>query len=293
MLDVAKLVWKNLLQEPLRDRVYYVPFWDCPMQCETCDVAAMPGRPPVHPVAGEPMLRGLVEGLAKERGGPVQVHVSGGEPLLRPRAIARLAEQLLTDGHLSRLILHTTLRPRGIEEILEVTGPERLRILVNPETANADTRMRLRLHGGIAEYDHNPVRVPTGRGAVGRPGHRWGRFEKLVLRSMPGRSCFATVSGPLVNGPHGTVHLCSMPASPVIGTFRERPARVLARHLETLRTWHREVLEVQAKTGASHACTVCQSISRWDPSRSPARGHLRGRKGGIPLAAWREAHEQD
>jgi hypothetical protein len=267
---LPKVVFNNLLQRPQLDRVFYVPFWECPYRCAFCCVDSLPGKPPRQPDAGEPMLFGLLEALRARTGRAVQVHVYGGEPLLRPDYLAALAGRLLGQPGFGKLYLYSTLRPPGIERVAAALPPGRLRVVVNPDTLDAEARARMAALAGVAELYRNPMTFPTGRGAEGAAGYRTDWLTRLLPVGLPGRSCFATVSGPLVNGAHGLVHLCCLPQSPVVGRTDEPPAEVLARYETVVAGFHREVEALARQLGVSHPCAVCDRTAGFD-SRSHAR----------------------
>lgn len=273
-MDILKIAWHNLLQKPLLDRIFYVPFWECPFQCAFCCVSSLPGRPPSPAPDHAQVLSNMLRRLARLRGGPVDVHYYGGEPLLRPDVIVSLARTLLPDPAFGRLTLYSTLRPPGLKKVLNAIPTHRLSIVVNPNTATPDVHAVVKDLGGVAAFYKNPTVFPTGRGAVGQAGYRKSFVEQCVSSWMPGRSCFANASGMLLNGAHRTMHLCCLPQSPVVGTFEEEPDVVLGRYLDMLPEYHKDMRRKMNEKGFSHACSVCQEESAWDTAVPPSTAHL-------------------
>jgi hypothetical protein len=269
MWNLLPVAVGNLLQRPRFDRVFYVPLWECPYECADCCVDSLPGAPPEDVTRGVPTLLALTEAIAARRGAPIGVHVYGGEPLLRADAIEELVRTLDPLRDVARIYLYTTLRSHAYEKIARAAKPGRLRFIVNPATATDEVRARVASLGASAEWYRNVTIFPTGRGRVGSPAYRRSLLERVVPASAPGRSCFATVSGPLVNGPHGVVHLCCLPQSPVIGRLDEPAPALLARYEELLVTHHARMRAEAERLGVSHACAVCEHESAWSPRRKP------------------------
>jgi len=277
--DMPKVALNNLMQRPMLDRIFYVPFWDCPYNCEFCCVDSLPGKPPEHPTSGEATLMALMDALHERTGRPIQVHVYGGEPLLRPNTIAALAGRLVDRASFKKMYLYSTMRKSGADRVLAaLRDPSLLRVVVNDFTANERVHERMAELGGgdVAEFYNNLVVFPTGRGREGEQAYRKSLLERVMPSWAPGRSCFATVSGMLVNGAHDTVHLCCLPQSPVVGTFEEDARVIIERYERKLETFHSEIRKVMQERGLSHACSACELASNWDTRVRPDTSHLEG-----------------
>ncbi len=274
-MDILKVGWNNFLQRPLLDRIFYVPFWDCPYLCDFCCVASLPGKPKEDLTKGESTLFSLLAILYKNLGEPIQVHVYGGEPLLRPDYIWDLARRLKETKMMKRFYLYSTLRPRGLEKIVEALGEKNLRVIVNPTTINSSVKSQMNQFPKIIETYKNPVFFPTGRAKIGEKAYRRTIWERILPFGMPGKACFANVSGPLVNGEHGTVHLCCLPQSPVVGETVEPADLIWKRYREKLKEYWKEVEQNAKEKGYSFACSVCESKSQWDTRVRPDTSHLK------------------
>lgn len=262
--DMPQVIWHNLRQKPMLQRIFYVPFWECPYRCEDCCVDSWPGRPPKDLEAGEAMLFGLIAAQARHTGHAIALHIYGGEPLMRPRYLRDFMQRALGHAGVGKLYLYSTLRPRGIESVVAKVPKGRLRIVVNPDTANDAVHARMAALDGIAEFYRNPTIFHTGRGRYGADGYQEAWFERLLPAALPGRSCFATASGMLINGPHRSVHLCCLPQSPVVGHFNQDPSNVFSAYRRKLETFHREVRARVRAEGHVHACEVCEQDSAYD-----------------------------
>lgn len=255
------------------DRIFYVPFWECPYMCDFCCVDSLPGKPPSDLEAGEPMLFALLERLYEYTGRPQQVHVYGGEPMLRPDYVLELARRLKDQPFFQRFYLYSTLRPGKEEALVQLLGKEHLRIIVNPDTADDRVREKVRSYPGIAEFYLNPVFFPTGRGSEDLRGYKPNWMQKYIPVGMPGRSCFARVSGMLVNGPDRKVHLCCLPQSPSVGEFAEAELRtdtemleersriIYDEYLKQLKEYPARVNSTARKQDKAHPCSVCNDES--------------------------------
>lgn len=187
MGDSLSVALDHARQKARLDRLFYVPFWECPFDCAFCCVDAPRGRPP-RERDGPEVLSSLVYAMAERRGAPIQVHVFGGEPLMRPAQLLRLGALLAENPAMSKLHLYTTLRFDGAERLRDLLGEDLLRIVVNPETRNPQVEERMEGLRGVAEWYRNPIVFPTGRGRLGSDGYRTSNLERWVFAGWPGRS---------------------------------------------------------------------------------------------------------
>ncbi|UYZ63438.1 radical SAM protein [Hymenobacter weizhouensis] len=265
MLD-PKITLYAMLNKALLDRLFYVPFWDCPYECSFCCVDSRPGAAPGWPDAGEEALFALAQEMSCRYGRPVQLHFYGGEPMLRAGYVEHVARRVRESPFISKLVLYTTLRSGSPRQVLNILGPKRLEILVNPDTVNERVTAALRELRGVARLNLLPVHFVTGRGAVElRPDqYRW------LPVGWPGHSCFARTSGPLVNGPQGTVHVCCLPQSPLLGSFDDAPALLLDRYDAALRTVPRALNRACRAEGLVHPCAVCNRYTGYQSQAGPS-----------------------
>ncbi|WP_411822112.1 radical SAM protein [Leptospira sp. 'Mane'] len=282
-MDFFKVAAYNFFQKSLYDRIFYVPFWECPYECSFCCVDSLPGKPPLKIDAGEEKLLELIDKLYEIKKKPIQLHVYGGEPMLKPSYMEHIARLSVDNFKISRFYLYSTLRAGDIFPIVKAAGKNKIRIIVNPSTANDKVRDTMGRLNGIAEWYKNATVFPTGRAKQGSPSYRKSLIESIVPKSFPGRACFANISGMLVNGAHGTVHLCCLPQSPVVGTIDEKTDVILQRYRITLKSWYREILLKMRKDKISHACSVCQSLSDWNTKLRPNVSYLDSLPEGTPL----------
>jgi len=267
--DLAKVIWHNLVQTPIGDRIFYVPFWECPYRCEFCCVDSLPGRPPADLAAGEAMLFALIAEQFRRTGVKQALHIYGGEPLIKAKYIEDFGVRALLQPGVKKLYLYSTLRPPGAERCVEAWGRDNVRIVVNRDTATDKVHEQMARLQGVAEFYSNPTVFHTGRGRKGEAAYQERWFEHMLPASLPGRSCFANASGLLVNGAHGTVHLCCLPQSPVIADFSQAAATVLDRQATSLASFHKEIKARMRDEGHIHACSVCEAHSRWDTRVAP------------------------
>tara|TARA_Y100001937_G_scaffold122491_1_gene183503 strand:- start:211726 stop:212637 length:912 start_codon:yes stop_codon:yes gene_type:complete len=256
------------------DRIFYVPFWECPYMCDFCCVDSLPGKPPADLQAGEPILFALMDRLYENTGRKQQVHVYGGEPMLRPDYMYSLARSLKDRPSFDRFYMYSTLRPGKEEPLVDILGPEKLKIIVNPDTATDSIREKVqqygRAHKGMVEFYFNPTFFPTGRGSEDLSGYKPNWMQKYLPTGIPGRACFARISGMLVNGPDRSVHLCCLPQSPVVGNFadqihegqdseslEERSRIIYHSYLQGLKNYPSEVNSRARQEGRPHPCSVC------------------------------------
>lgn len=271
MLD-PKLALYALLNKPLLDRLFYVPFWDCPYECAFCCVDSLPGKAPGWPDAGEEPLFELAAEMRRRYGRAPELHFYGGEPMLRAGYVEHVARRIQASPDVSKLVLYTTLRSGSPRRVLDILGPKRLEILVNPDTLNERAQAALRELRGVARLNLLPVHFVTGRGAVHtRPD----ALQRLLPVGWPGHSCFARTSGPLINGPQHTVHLCCLPQSPLLGTFTDAPATLLDRYEAALRTVPPALNRACRSTGAAHPCSVCNARTGYQSQAGPGQNHYR------------------
>ncbi len=282
-----KIAWYSLLKKPILDRVFYVPFWDCPYMCEFCCVDSMPGKPPGWPDEGEALLFEMIALMAARYKHPIQLHLYGGEPMLRHKYIEHIAERVKTDPNISKLVLYTTLRSRSPKKIVEILGKEKLQILVNEDTINDKVRKELAQLKGIASFHDLPMYLPVGRGAMGEPGYQPENFpgrkyeylQRILPFGMLNRSCFANVSGPLINVPHRTVHLCCLPQSPVIGNFAEGALNITNNYDTEVRQAPNKMNKACQQEGLHHPCAVCNKHSDYNSTFSvDGYVHAKGEK---------------
>lgn len=265
--DLASVIWHNLRQTPMLSRIFYVPFWECPYRCDFCCVDSLPGRPPADLDRGEDMLFELIAELHQRTGKPLGLHYYGGEPLMRPEYLAQVAERAMRDPAVGKFYVYSTLKLKGIDLVLDVVPRDRLRIVVNTDTVDDFVRAEVARLEGIAEYYTNPTVFHTGRGRAGCEGYQEAWFERVLPRALPGRSCFATASGMLVNGPHHSVHLCCLPQSPEVGRLDMPAAQVVDQYLARLKTYHKEALAQMRRDKLMHACQTCEANSRFESTR--------------------------
>lgn len=266
-MGLLKQVWHNLSQTPILDRIFYVPFWDCPYLCDFCCVDARPGKPPTYPDKGEPALFALGQKMYQETGKHLQVHVYGGEPLLRPEYLKEFISRLMNEKFFKKLFLYTTLRPPGIEEILALIPEDKIKIIVNPSTINDAARARMHKFSRVTETYKNIVFFPTGRARLGSTSYKKSLVERILPIGLPGKSCFASISGPLVNGIQETVHLCCLPQSPIVGSINENIEILWNNYLMLIESHYKEVNSRMKKDGLSFACSVCEIDSKWSSTK--------------------------
>lgn len=266
-MSLLKQVWHNLNQTPILDRIFYVPFWDCPFLCDFCCVDARPGKPPAYPDKGEKVLFALGQKMYKETGKQLQVHVYGGEPLLRPEYLKEFSSRLLNENFFKKLYIYTTLRPSGIEQILEILPENKIKIIVNPSTLNSVARDRIQKFSRIAETYKNIVFFPTGRARLGSTSYKKSLVERLLPVGLPGKSCFASISGPLVNGIQETVHLCCLPQSPIVGSIHDSVEILWGNYSMLIDSHYKKVNYRMRKDGLSFACSVCELDSKWSSAQ--------------------------
>ncbi|HEX8327671.1 MAG TPA: hypothetical protein VF629_09035 [Hymenobacter sp.] len=259
------------LNRPVLDRVFFVPFWDCPYMCEFCCVDSLPGKAPGWPDAGEEELFALLAAGSARYGRPLQLHLYGGELMSRPGYVEHLARRVRDSPFVSKLVLYTTLRAASARKVLAILGRQRLEILVNPDTVNERAAAALREFKGVARLHLLPMSIPTGRGAVGQAGHKKDFFQKHLPVGWPGRACFSKQSGLLYNGPQKTVHLCCLPQSPVVGLFSTPPDELLARYEAALAAVPTALNQACRQRGLDHPCAVCNKFSGYQSQAGP--GH--------------------
>lgn len=266
-----KLALYSYLNRPILDRVFFVPFWDCPYGCEFCCVDSLPGKPAGWPDSGEDLLFELLAEMSQRYRRRLQLHLYGGEPMLRAGYIEHIARRVRASPHVSKLVLYTTLRSGSPRKVLEVLGPKRLEIIVNPDTLNERATAALRELKGVARLNTLPLNFVTGRGAEGQPGYKQDLFQRFVPLGWPGRSCFAKVSGVLVNGPQRTVHTCCLPQSPIVGTF-DTPVPELIRSYEAaLAAVPKAMNQACRSAGGAHPCGVCNKFSGYQSQAGPGQ----------------------
>ena len=262
----AKITLYTLLNKPLQDRLFYVPFWDCPYECPFCCVDSLPGKAPGWPDAGEALLFELAEAMSGRYGRPIELHFYGGEPMVRAGYVAHVARRVRESPFISKLVLYTTLRAGSPRKVLDILGTKRLQILVNPDTVNERAAAALRELKGVAQLNILPVHFMTGRGAVDvRPD-----WHRRLPVGWPGHGCFAKVSGPLVNGPQHTVHVCCLPQSPLLGNFHDSPTALLDRYEAALRTIPKALNQACRASGAAHPCSVCNRHTGYQSQAGPS-----------------------
>ena len=262
-MNLLEMGFWNLLQRPVLDRIFYVPFWECPFLCEFCCVDSLPGKPPVRVDAGESVLFSLVDALNKVSRKPIEVHLYGGEPLLKSDYILEFSKKLNSQKNVKKLVLYSTLRVGNIDSILNILPKKKLEIIVNPTTVTPSVEEKMKHLRGIAKAYKNVTIFPTGRGRIDSASYQKSLLEKIVPPTFPGRSCFATISGILVNTPHRTLHLCCLPQSPVIGDFESNPDAIVSKYVSELQNFHKKVEEERKNFNFSHACSVCEEHSQW------------------------------
>lgn len=264
-----KVTLYSYLNRPLLDRVFFVPFWDCPYMCEFCCVDSLPGKPAGWPDSGEELLFELLATMSQRYGRRLQLHLYGGEPMLRAGYIEHLARRVRDSPHVSKMVLYTTLRSQSPRRVLEILGPERLEILVNPDTVNERALAALQELKGVARLHLLPLTITTGRGAEGEAGYKADFFQRHLPVGWPGRNCFAKVSGMLVNGPQRTVHTCCLPQSPVVGTFDTPAAELVTAYEAALATVPQALNQACRTAGGAHPCGVCNKFSGYQSKAGP------------------------
>ena len=252
---------KRLLNKPTFDKIFYVPFWDCPYLCDFCCVDSLPGNPSLFPDDGEEILFQLIDELYSRHQNPIEFHLYGGEPMLRKRYVEHLAEKVSLHSSISRFYLYTTLRSNSPKGVMEILGSDMLTIIVNPDTVNDKVKNRLNEFEKVVVMYNNPVFFPTGRGAVGLEGNQKNFWQSALPIGLPARSCFAASSGMLVNGQQGTIHLCCLPQSPIIGTFDDCASLILDKYETAAKQVPRELNRQARKQKCVHPCQVCNSRS--------------------------------
>ncbi|MGB1206225.1 MAG: radical SAM protein [Chitinophagales bacterium] len=252
-------IWKRFLNQPTYDKVFYVPFWDCPYQCDFCCVDSLPGKPPIFPDDGEDLLFEVIEKLHQRFGKKIELHLYGGEPMMRKRYVEHLAKKVLEKSHISKLILYTTLLSNSPKGVYDILGKERLHIIYNPATINEKVKQRAEEFKDVASTYKNQVFFPTGRGAVGMEGNQANFWQNILPIGFPARSCFANSSGMLINGPQHTVHLCCLPQSPIIGTFHDKAIKLVEVYEKALSYMPQEINAEARRKKCVHPCQVCNS----------------------------------
>ncbi len=255
-MDVKK-TWHRFLGRPTFDKIFYVPFWDCPYMCDFCCVDSLPGKPPLVPNDGEELLFQLVDLLHQKQGNHIELHLYGGEPMLRKPYAEQLAKRIKKTPNISKLFLYTTLLSNSPQGIYDILGDERLSIIVNPSTVNEKVKKRMEAFEKVAILYQNQVFFPTGRGAVGMEGNQANIWQRILPIGLPGRSCFAASSGMLVNGQQHSVHLCCLPQSPIIGTFSDSPQQILSNYETALKTIPQQINREARQKKCVHPCQIC------------------------------------
>ena len=264
----AKVNLYTFLNKPLQDRLFYVPFWDCPYECTFCCVDSLPGKAPGWPDAGEALLFAMAEEMSRRYERRIELHFYGGEPMLRAGYVEHVARRVQKSPFISKLVLYTTLRAGSPQQLLDILGTERLQILVNPDTVNERAAAALQELKGVARLHLLPVHLMTGRGAIDvRPD--WHRQWLPV--GWPGHGCFAKVSGPLINGPQHTVHLCCLPQSPLLGRFHDDARTLLDRYDAALRSVPKALNQACRASGAAHPCSVCNRYTGYQSQAGPGQ----------------------
>lgn len=272
MIHLARLFFQSLAGRPLFDRVFYVPYWECPYHCDFCCVDSMPGQAPRWPDEAEAAFMHFAEASYKEHRKPLQIHYYGGEPLLRPDYLLHFVRKIAGQPFFFRFYLYSTLIPADPGFLTDELGEENIRFIVNPETATPVVEERMKKLGKTAMYYKNPVFFPTGRGSKTYPEHR--NLLNSIPIGLPGRSCFAATSGPLFDAAHRRINLCCLPQSPVVGSFSESPQKLLKKYKELLATYPAKANETARKNGYAHPCSVCeketdfQSTFRMEPQKA-------------------------
>ncbi len=278
---MAQSLWQRLIDKPTYDKLFYVPFWDCPYGCDFCCVDSLPGKPPSFPDSGEALLFNLVDELYKRHGNPIELHLYGGEPMMRRSYVEHLAQKVDAHPHIAQFFLYTTLRSGSPEGVFQTLGTEKLTIIVNPDTVNEKVEERLEQYKEVVKMYDNPVFFPTGRGAVGEEGNQPNLLQRILPIGLPGRSCFARSSGLLVNGQQGTVHLCCLPQSPIVGTFHDSAEKLLDRYEEALVDIPKQINKKARERGCVHPCQVCNSESGYKSTEGVGCNNF-------DLSAWGE-----
>ena len=259
------------LNRPVLDRVFFVPFWDCPYMCEFCCVDSLPGKAPGWPDSAEEELFALLATSSARYGRPMQLHVYGGEPMSRPGYVEHLARRVRDSPFVSKMVLYTTLRAASARKVLGILGRQRLEILVNPDTVNERAAVALQEFKGVARLHLLPVSIPTGRGAAGQAGHHKDFFQKHLPVGWPGRACFSKQSGLLFTGPQKVVHLCCLPQSPVVGSFDTPPAELLDRYEAALAAVPAALNQACRQQGLDHPCAVCNKFTGYQSQAGPGQ----------------------
>ena len=264
-----KHLWYSVISKPLLDRVFYVPFWDCPYNCEFCCVDSLPGRPAHHPDAGEATAFALAKELHELTGNKIEFHLYGGEPMMRPKYVMHLAKIIKDKPEISKLVLYTTLRSAAPDEIVKLLGNDRIQILVNSEILNDKAIAAMKRLKKVAGINNMPMYLPVGRGVAevkthdieNYPGKKFDFLQKITPFGWLARSCWSNISGPLINGPQNTVHLCCLPQSPVIGTFTDEPAKTMAVYTNALGKAPKAIERKCKTSNAIHPCAVCNACT--------------------------------
>lgn len=264
-----------LLNLTLRDRVFFVPFWDCPYLCEFCCVDSLPGKAPGWPDGGEDVVFAMLAEMHRRYGRRVELHFYGGEPMLRAGYVEHVAQRVAATPHIKKMVLYTTLRSKSPRRVLEILGPKRLQILVNPDMVNERAAAALVEFKGVAELNSLPVHLVTGRGAVGGAGQRPDWHHTRLPVGWPGRSCFGRATGPLVNGPQRTVHFCCLPQSPIMGTFDEDATALLDHYDDALASVPKALNQACRAVKGVHPCGVCNKYSGYQSQAGPGHNSYR------------------
>ncbi|MBD66647.1 MAG: hypothetical protein CME62_15670 [Halobacteriovoraceae bacterium] len=276
--DLLKVIKHNLTQKPILDRVFYVPFWECPYNCDFCCVDSLPGKPQSDLGAGEEFLFKFLGSLSLQTNKKVGLHYYGGEPLLKPEEFLNVARRAVSHPAISKVYLYSTLRPPKSVETIKQLPSDKIRVVVNDFTANEKVKHAMQELAGVAEYYSNPTVFHTGRarnieGEVKKFSSEKIKktfFEKVLPPSLPGRSCFANASGPLINVAHQKVHLCCLPQSPVVGDFASDTDQLVKKYIASLQEFHKKTYQDMKKCGHTHACQSCEKWSAWDTRKVPA-----------------------
>lgn len=276
--DFPKIVWHNFRQKPILDRVFYVPFWDCPYNCDFCCVDSLPGKPKVDFEEGKKFLLNFLKSFHSISKKPIALHYYGGEPLLKPQEFLDIVKMAQDSKIVSKIYLYSTLLPKGSLEVIKMIPKDFIRVIVNEFTADQNVINAMKELDGIAEYYDNPVVFHTGRarqleqkfqGAKNFSNKKIKQtvFENIFPASFPGRSCFANASGPLINLAHKKIHLCCLPQSPVIGDFDTNVDELLIQYKIGLESFYKKTTQAMKDCGDSHACKSCEKWSQWDTKK--------------------------
>lgn len=268
--DFKTVIWHNLVQKPIFDRIFYVPFWECPYDCDFCCVDSLPGKPQEE---SENALEHAIEvarEIKKVSGKKIGFHLYGGEPMLRPNRVSKIIDQVLAHKEtFKKVYLYSTLKPKKSSQYLSKYSENELRIVVNDFTADQNTISNMKKLSQKAEFYDNPVSFHTGR-ARNAEERKVTFFEKYFPRNAPGRSCFANASGPLFNATHNTIHLCCLPQSPIISHVSSSPQDTLKNYQKGLAKFYKDINIIMKKEGLSHACMACEKMACWDTRKQPS-----------------------